>query len=208
MKIDNSYAFAAALHPERITVAGVRLMPFMLGHAILLTRLHSPLACLWTGEQKEVNVGDVALALWICQRTATESMSRIGSRLASWQVRRLAKRVASIDAYAETSALMAYIANGFSGPKMRSSPDSARCGAPMLAMLYAGLLSHFHRTDAEALNTPLALALWNRAAFLEEKGLVSVWTQDDQDLVEYAEELAENPERLRELFPNTEESNG
>lgn len=208
MKIDNSYAFAAALHPERVKIAGVRLMPFALGHAILLTRLHSPLACLWTGEQKEVNIGDLALALWICQRVPTQSMARIGSRIASWQVRRLAKRIASVDAYVETSALMAYIANGFSGPKMRTSSDSAKCGAPMLAMLYAGLLSHFHRTDAEALNTPLSLALWNRAAFLEEKGLVSIWTQDDQDLVEFAEDLASNPERIRELFPNQEEANG
>jgi hypothetical protein len=77
----------------------------------------------------------------------------------------------------------------------------------MLAMLKTSLVSHFGKTDAEAINTPLSLALWDRAALLEEKGIARIWTQDDEDLANRASKLtAEDIEKLFGESPD--ESNG
>lgn len=196
--MDNSHDFALAVHPDRVRVAGVLLMPLAIGHAILLTRLRSPLASYWTGERKTVNVGDVALAIWVCERPATEAHSKIGDRMTRWRIGRLAKRVAKRGSIAVIYELVNYLQAGFSGPKMKRSGNSSSCGSPILAMIYASQLAHFHRSDSEAFNTPISLALWNRAALLEEKGVAKVWTEEDQDLVDYARNLT--PEDIDKML--------
>lgn len=189
--IDNNHSFALALHPNRVRVAGVLLMPFCLGHAILLTRIKSPLAGYWTGEQKEIGVADIAWALWICSRHATEAHQKLGSWWTIRSIKKLANRVADNGSLTTHREIFTYLENGFSGPKMRKESKSTPCGSPLLAMLYASLLSHFHRSDSEAFNTPIALALWNRAALLEENGIAKVWTDSDEELADAARNMTE-----------------
>lgn len=198
--MDNSHDFALAVHPNRTRVAGVLLMPFALGHAILLTRLRSPLATYWTGETKPINVGDVALAIWVCERPATEASRKIGEWWTQYRIGRLANQVARYGSLQVIHQLALYLEAGFKGPKMKRQPGSNSCGSPILAMLYASLLSHFHRSDSQAFNTPISLALWNRAALLEEQGISKVWTEEDQDLSDYACQMAEDPEALKRMF--------
>lgn len=198
--MDNSHDFALAVHPNRTRVAGVLLMPFALGHAILLTRLRSPLASYWTGESKPVHVGDVALAIWVCERPATEAARNVGSWWTKQRLGRLAKRVARHGSFEVVSQLVQYLEAGFKGPKMKRQQGTNSCGSPLLAMLYASLLSHFHRSDSEAFNTPISLALWNRAALLEEQGIAKVWTEDDQELCDYARQLSEDPQAIERMF--------
>lgn len=201
--MDNSHDFALAVHPNRVRVAGVLLMPFAIGHAILLTRLRSPLASYWTGERKLVNVGDVALAIWVCERPATEAHRKIGSWFTRKRIEWLAKRVAKRGSISVIHELVGYLQAGFAGPKMRRQTNSQACGSPILAMLYSSLLAHFHRSDSEAFNTPISLALWNRAALLEEKGVAKVWTDEDQDLVDYARNLT--PEEIDKMLADEEQ---
>jgi hypothetical protein len=201
--IDNSLSFALALHPNRVRVAGVLLMPLCLGHAILLTRIKSPLAGYWTGEQKEIGVADIAWALWICERHATEAHRKLGSWWTIRRVKKLAKQVAEHGSIATVRGMFEYLEQGFSGPKMRRESNSKPCGSPLLAMLYASLLSHFHRSDSDAFNTPISLALWNRAALLEEKGIAKVWTDEDEEFAETARSMTqEEAEEILRKFEN------
>lgn len=200
--MDNSHDFSLAVHPNRVRVAGVLLMPLAIGHAILLTRLKSPLASYWTGEKCPVNVGDVALAIWVCERPATEAHAKLGSWFTRWRIGRLAKRVAKRGSISVIHELIRHLDAGFHQPKMKRQGNSSKCGSPMLAMLYASQLSHFHRSDSEAFNTPISLALWNRAALLEEKGVAKVWTDEDQDLVDYARNLT--PEEIDKMLAGDE----
>lgn len=204
--IDNSHDFALAVHPNRVRVAGVLLMPLALGHAILLTRLKSPLASYWTGESKPVSVGDVALAIWVLERPATQAHRRIGSWLTRWRIGRIAKRVAKRGSIGVIHELVKYLEAGFSGPKMKRQSSASTCGSPILAMLYASLLAHFHRSDSEAFNTPISLALWNRAALLEEKGVAKVWTEEDQELTDFARGISQA--EIDEMLGKSEDEKG
>lgn len=206
--IDNSLAYARAMHPDRVRVAGITLMPFMLGHAILLTRVQSPVSALWTGQKDnfQIHIGDSALAIWICERRATESFQKLGRWTTKRRIKSIANRIADDNPYAVVSDFVNYVSHGFSGPKMRTPSDAKLCGAPMLAMIKTSLVSHFGKTDAEALNTPLSLALWDRAALLEEKGIARIWTEEDEELVERSKRLTK--EDIDKLFGETEDSDG
>lgn len=196
--MDNSHDFALAVHPNRVRVAGVLLMPLCLGHAILLTRIKSPLACYWTGDKRDVGLGDIALAVWICERPATEAHRKLGSWFTRHRVKRLARKIASAGSIDTMRGLIAYLESGFAGPKMKRQGNCTPCGSPILAMLYASLLSHFHRSDSQAFNTPISLALWNRAALLEEKGIAKVWTEEDEDFAQYARNL--DPDEVEKML--------
>lgn len=212
--MDSAHAYSVALMPRRHTVAGVVLVPFALGHALLLTRINNPLRAMWSGDEAalksmEVGAGDLAWALWACSRPATRAMDAMSGWRMRWQIRRIAARVQAHGIMATMVGFSNYLAEGFTGPKLRKATSDAQpCGAPLIAMLKAGLVAHFGKTDEEALNTPMALALWDRAAYLEEQGLIKFWTQEDEEFMEWARELAADPERVAAMFEDRGERLG
>ena len=136
------------------------LVPFALGHALLLTRINNPLRAMWSGDEAtlksmEVGAGDLAWALWACSRPATRAMDSMSGWRMRWQIRRIAARVQAHGIMATMVGFSNYLAEGFTGPKLRKATSDAQpCGAPLIAMLKAGLVAHFGKTDEEALNTP------------------------------------------------------
>ena len=204
--MDSAHAYSVALMPRRHTVAGRGLVPFALGHALLLTRLQNPLRAMWSGDEEalksmEVGAGDLAQAIWACSRPATTAMDSVAGWLSRWQIQRIATAVQTQGVLACMVAFSGYIAEGFTGPKLRKATSDAQpCGAPLIAMIKAGLVAHFGKSDAEALNTPMALALWDRAAYLEEQGLIKFWTQEDEDFMAFARELAADPAKVAAMF--------
>lgn len=210
--MDSAHAYSVALIPRRHSVAGVGLVPFAVGHALLLTRIQNPLRAMWGGDEEalkrmEVGEGDLAWALWVCSRRATRAMGAMSSGwLMRWQIRRIAARVQAHGLQATMVGFANYVAEGFTGPKLRkASSDAQPCGAPLIAMLKAGLVAHFGKSDSEALDTPMALALWDRAAYLEEQGLIKFWTEEDEEFMAWARELAADPERVAAMFGESDE---
>lgn len=103
---------------------------------------------------------------------------------------------------------MRYVASGFAAPRMRLQGDSKKIGSPLLAVLHVTMMRHFGCNMAEALNTPISLAYWQRCILLDEKGYAQIWTREDYEFQEYSEDLARNPEKLDALFSAQNEEGG
>ncbi len=204
--MDTELQYAEAINPRCHYVAGVRLVPFCVGHAVLLTRLQNPFRVLWSGDEDalkktEVGSGDLAQALWVCSRPATTAMSTIDRWWTPWGIRRIHARLLREGLIASLGRMYQYLGHGFTGPRLARTPDAkTTSGAPLLAMLMSSLTAHFGKTSEEALDTPLATALWDRAAYLEQQGLIRFWTKEDEELLDWAKQLSADPELLESMF--------
>jgi hypothetical protein len=202
---DNGQAYADALIPVRASVAGIKLVPFSIGHGLHLQKQRSPIAGMWSGKTEgKVNVGDMALAVWICSQQSTVGLSTVGGFWMRCSLRRIAKRVLRHGIGRSQNELLDYIADGFSSPKMRMGEGSKVVGSPMLGMLMVSMMSHFGRNLADAMNTPVSFAIWNRSILLDEKGYAELWTPDDYDRHEMAQELASDPAKVEAMFAEME----
>lgn len=202
---DNGQAYADALIPVRASVAGFNLLPFSIGHALLLQKQRSPIAGMWSGKTEgKVNVGDIALAVWICTQQSTVALSRIGGFWMRMNLRSIAKRVMRHGIGRSQSELLDYIADGFSSPKMRMGEGSKVVGSPMLGMLMVSMMAHFGRNLADAMNTPVSFAIWNRSILLDEKGFAELWTPEDYERNEMAQDLASDPAKIEAMFAEME----
>lgn len=77
----------------------------------------------------------------------------------------------------------------------------------MLAMLRTRMLTAFHKSEEEALDTPITLALWDSAAVMESEGCVELWTQHDDDFLEFARRMASQTDLLNEIFDSSDHDN-
>lgn len=208
--MDNELQYAEAITPRCHYVAGVRLVPFCVGHAVLLTRLQNPFRTLWGGDEEalrktEIGSGDLAQALWVCSRPATRALSTIDRFWTPWGIRRIHARVLGAGVIPSLGEMYRYLGHGFTGPKLARTPEAkTNSGAPLLAMLMSSLTAHFGKTSEEALDTPLATALWDRAAYLEQQGLIRFWTKEDEELLDWAKQLSADPDLLESIFAESE----
>lgn len=202
---DNGQAYADALIPVRASVAGISLVPFSIGHGLLLQKQRSPIAGMWSGKTEgKISVGDIALGVWICSRQSTVALSTVGGFWMRHRLLRIARRVIRHGIGRSHNELLDYIADGFSSPKMRMSEGSKVVGSPMLGMLIVSMMSHFGRNLADAMNTPVSFAIWNRSILLDEKGYAELWTPEDYDRNEMAQELASDPAKVDAMFAGME----
>lgn len=204
--MDNNVAFAEALIPGRHTVAGIALQPLAIGHALLLQKRASPLCGYWSeNAPSELELGDMALVIWVCSRSATRAMRTMGGLWMRWQLKRIARRILRVGVFQTHMDIMRYIAGSFNSPRMKLGEGSKQMGAPMLGCLQVAMMGHFGCNLAEALNTPISLAMWLRSILLDEKGFAQIWTKGDYDtheqMQEMVEQLARNPDELEKLFP-------
>ena len=201
--MDNDRQYASAMHPNRFTVGGCLLFPFCIGHAILLSKHGSPIAKLWSGNEQDdvqIGLGDIAFAVWICSNRATYSMAKIGSFWSRFAIANLSKRIARDNPSGTIEQFIEYIRLGFSSPRLKIPDKSKRCGAPLMSVLKVFLISKMHRTEDEAINTPVELAFWDQAAYMESEGRVDFWTDRDSELESVAKRLSSDPEEVRRLF--------
>jgi hypothetical protein len=168
----------------------VQLQPFTLGHALLLTRLGSPLIAVeGVSELPAIGFGDVLVGAWICSRTARQAIVDLDSH---WQMlwlrwKRLTR--ASFMA-ADQLALLKYINAAYQAPpiKVLQQGEGEGRGAPWLAILFVTLVGHCGYTAEKALDTPLATAQWLHALRLEETGVLRIESLEDQAFAAAAEE--------------------
>ena len=55
-------------------------------------------------------------------------------------------------------------------------------------------------TSWPSMNTPVSFAIWNRSILLDEKGYAELWTPDDYERNEMAQELASDPAKVDAMF--------
>lgn len=184
--LNTAAQYASTVFPDGYTVLGVRLRPMTIGHALLLTRIGSPLAPFAAPAGRDPTLQDLVIALWVCSRPCSAAASglqrsRTGwwMRLREWSVRWAYWR--RIDR--ALHGWVAYMRACCSGPMLWVKQDSAPSKVPILQTL---LLHRQHRmgeSRAAAMETPVAVALWDLAAYAVGTGAVDLVDDDEQELM-------------------------
>lgn len=192
--MDLAAQHALAILPKRFTVLGQTLEPFTLGHALLLTRLGSPYAPFGDpsapnahplpaeegrGEGKGTDqlaerIGDLVLAIWVCAQPWRHAEKHLASRrtrllLRAWQWQLTSHRLIRAAAF-----FHAYLVESTRGPRTFTKDTDNALRSPTLAVVRVMLANAFGLTPDEAMDVPLAAALWDLACYHELKGSVEL----------------------------------
>lgn len=178
--------YLRALFPDKARVLGWRMSLYTLGHALLLERLCSPLV---VGPPGSCGPGDLSLAIATCRRSFPEAARLCGSwRLKAScliQLRRCSARLL----LGEMQFRM-YVAAGWSRPTAWEKPRSRAHGTPALNQVRIELQRSFGMSLADALKTPLSLALHDVMGAWESDDKTEIVGDDEAELIRRAEELA------------------
>lgn len=183
--------YANSIVPDRSFVLGHRLEPFTLGHAHLLDLCESPF--LRGGSPA---LGDLVLAVELCRVTWTKAKEALQYPGLARRVEKLGKRYARKRLGYEADEItefIAYLSEATNGPKfwVKSQGESTASGVSWLQSLKVTLMKA-GRTQAEAMNTPLAEALWDFAAYWEQEGALTIQSEGESELLELVKAAQEN----------------
>jgi hypothetical protein len=185
--------FLAAV-PEPVTLLGLRLRPFSLGHVIILI-----------GGQPDFN--DLAASVFVCSQTYADGlasfndpdlprfMSKWAAKLMgiSWLTKLGLSKPKLIDFPAKCAAFAKYIEDGSKMPAYDYNPDEVRSmECPGAQLVKASLMSEMNFTETELLDRPWGLCLWDYVTLKAIKGRVRIWEKDTlNEAQEFANRLAE-----------------
>ncbi len=177
--------------PAPHLIAGQRLHPLCIGHALLLHRLGSPFA--WDlPSVREPALGDLLLALAICRCKPTVARRRLQSRWHARRLRWLGWWLAHVSARVKDSwvaGLQDYLLYHRRLPDWWCEQKGGRApGAPYL--LQVELLMAGHGLDADArFDMPLRLASALYVAELEQAGAIKLVNRVEETAREAAAKL-------------------
>lgn len=168
------FDYAEACIPDRWMILGRMLLPFSVGHNILLERVQSPFSI--TGN---VELADLVQAVWICERdfesgerallngnTFALRMFARGAEFRSMLQKNLLKKNAS--AFAE------YVQSSLRKPHGIWKDSKAELTyAPSLMILIRDLANHYGYSRSEIMNMPMRQAVFERFAVLERDKTIS-----------------------------------
>jgi len=185
--MDYAGRYARACWPDTWRVAGVRLKPYCLGHALLLQRIDSPLT---VDTRPDAGIPATALvtAVFICSRDWWEASEAIGKRLPSgWWLRSalllLLFALRPLTLWQAVGTFDRYVVSAWDYPDIWTSNndgDSREPGSPHLASLkQAGMRLGY--SEADTLSMPLALLLWEIAVRGEMEGRHEVVNESEAE---------------------------
>lgn len=165
-------SYATAHFPRGTVVAGIRLRPLSLGHALLLARLGCPL--IPGGSARVPKRGDVATLLWVCSRPWRRAVVALGG----WRSRLWRAFVAGrlLQNHEETVvAAQSYLRDQISGPEATpSKTGGGTLHAPTLAILKVAGMCELGLTEEEVLDRPMGLTVWETMVAAERRGDVEL----------------------------------
>lgn len=177
--------------PDTFRVSRFRLQPLRVGHALLLQRMESPYGHRpGSSDSEGALLGHVALAVWICGRSPASALARLqGTRSprdlgwVAWRINRYGLDRAHVE-------LLAYLRAHW--PEMawwkQNDVPTRTLGADFMHRLIL-TQRRMGLTLDQAMETPLAVAIWDLAAVAEENGAVSLVSERDRKLQEHYERL-------------------
>lgn len=175
-------SYASAIVPDRSFVLGHRLEPFTLGHAHLLDLCESPFL-----RGGLPGLGDLVLAVELCRVPWTKARELLQYPGLARRIEKLGKRYTRKHLGYEADELtefVAYLTEATNGPSFWvKSEGNEKSGVSWLQSLKVTLMKA-GRTHAEAMNTPLAEALWDFAAYWEQEGALSIRSAGESELME------------------------
>lgn len=160
--------------PLAPTVLGVRLVPYTVGHAIVLQRLRSPYVL-----GGEINPSDLVEAVLVCSQPPLESIKSIKSVWRDALLWLWGKRIAKMNLFAESDKFQLWLKDQSTAPEVliEAGSSSKKPAMPWPERVLVGCLN-IGLTSDEAIKLPLGDAERLILANAEMMGNVQLW--DDQ----------------------------
>jgi hypothetical protein len=185
--------FADDCHGDIAVIAGLRLLPFKVGHKLLLQRLRSPFAVGGT-----VDAGQLFTAAHICSRSYDQAarelyqaplLTRLRARAWVWKMGWRATRDRSfVPTHAQ--ALLDYIRAAEANPKNVFIKESApRTHVPLIPLLIEELAA-YNYTPEQVLELPMRKATFLRFQLLVKPDSGVNWRESWMDRIPQREESA------------------
>lgn len=194
-------SYRDACRPQPREVAGIGLVVFTVGHALALRHLGSPLLPDDSDRDPEVGLGDLALALAVCERQFATSNDRALSKRTVTIANQLTRRHRKHSAEWWEAMLVAefrdYLAESMAGPvfTVKAEYQSGRSGgADWLQGLILDLMSAGY-THGEVLEMPFGKARWDWSAYWEKQGRIEIESDEDREFMAWADKVAAEAEQ-------------
>lgn len=160
--------------PLAPTVLGVRLVPYTVGHAIVLQRLRSPYVL-----GGEINPSDLVEAVLVCSQSPLESIKSIKSIWRDALLWLWGKRIAKMNLMVESDKFQLWLKEQSTAPEVlvEAGTKSKRPAMPWPERVLVGCISLGIDAD-KALQIPIGDAERLILAHAEMHGQVDLW--DDQ----------------------------
>lgn len=195
--------FYLASIPEPVSILGFRLLPFSLGHLLLLHRYDSAFV---TGGNPTYD--DLALSVLVCaipysegstlrdDSSLPEFMRRWHDRITSndaLSVKLGFRKAGVIDLQKECDLFSGYLAAHSKMPYYSYKPgDFREMKCPMVQMVKVRLMRDMHFNEREIMDRPWALCLWDFVTLKALNNEVSMEDENDFKVAQNAgKELAE-----------------
>ena len=159
-------------------VIGLRMVPFTVGHAILLHRLGSPFV---TGGRATAK--DLVEAVVVCSQSAEESIKTMASVFRWVPLRLMRKKVSKSDIVKECHTLQEWIGDKSDCPEVLRQPGagSREAAMPWPERLLVGLVD-IGFTEQTVLNMPVSDAERFFLTNAEMHGQVELWNDKNEAL--------------------------
>lgn len=165
-------------------VMGLRLVPFSVGHALLLHRMGSPFVC--GGNPSAQDLVEVAV---VCSQPIYESVKTMRSWLRWLPLRIMRQKVKQADLLKESKAVQQWIEDQSDCPEVLRSPESRKRSVtmPWPERILVGLVNiGFNETTV--INMPVIDAERLFLTHAEMHGHVELWGTEQDALWRYAQE--------------------
>jgi hypothetical protein len=176
--VDCNVNYAKDHFPDRWRIFGIRLLPFAVGHKLILQAIESPLVTL----ERKPEIGDLVAALWVCSRPYSEARAGIVQRLPimwRWHTATITREsVKSPDVFeSRVEMFRAYMGETRNPEGTTTDVKAEKTYAPQIGVLKLDLMECYGFSEEEFLNMPLKKAMADRALILSERDKVMSWPE-------------------------------
>lgn len=175
--------FSRVAVPEAWTILGLRLLPFSIGHWIILDALESPFS---PSDPSPATEQELVAAVWACSNTYESAVSWFNSPWLPFRLWLWRKQRGRCDMQAKASMFRDYITAAVSGLPEAWGEDGkehqrAR-GIPFPQSLKVSMMSNMGMSASQALNYPVAMAVWDHVTLRAQKEDLEIVTDEEREL--------------------------
>lgn len=180
--------YLGALLPLPARVLGNRLLPFTLGHRLILERLGNPFVT-----SGPVEIPDLLTGIIVCTRAPDDAWRALDSWRALWHARTLGwrSRLSGADYLSTCAAFRAYVEDGSRLPSFWQKDNRKRLAVPLTLLVKVYLQKELGYSHDEAMNRPWGAALHEYCVALSIAGQLDLIDADEAEFVNNIEPLNE-----------------
>lgn len=167
--------------PKPPIVLGVRLLPYTVGHALVLQRLRSPYV--FGGE---IDARDLVEAVFVCSQNAVESAKTINSIFRDLLFWLWSKRISKMNPFEESNKFNAWLKEQSTAPEVLLKQGCSRKqpAMPWPERVLTGCVSLGFTSD-EVLNFPIGDAERFILTHAEMNGQAELWDEEAESIWQY-----------------------